>query len=81
MKRQEAISSPPTMNIDFDAMSDMTEAGIRVVNISKGAESVRERGNDMIFSITLNIETYAFWQEDFRKDTLKKIVPGTESFY
>lgn len=81
LKRKEAITYPPTMNVDFDAMSDMTEAGIRVVNISKGAESVRERGNDRIFAITFSIETYAFWSEDFEKDTLKKIVPETKSFY
>lgn len=80
LKRSDAITYPPTINTELDDLSNMTEAGIRIMTISKTAESVRERGNDRIFSITFNIETYSFWYEDFEKDTLKKVFPTIENY-
>jgi len=80
LKRKEAITYPPTLNVDFDFMSETTEVGVKIINISESAESVRERGNDRIFSVLYTVEVYGFWQEDFRADTVKKVVPDIKSF-
>lgn len=80
LKRKEAITYPPTLNMELAGASDMTDVGIRIINISKGDENVRERGNDRIFSIMFSVETYSYWAEDFEVDTLKKIVPSTTNF-
>lgn len=80
LKRHEAITYPPTLNMDFDMASDTTNLGIKILNISESAENVRERGNDRIFSIILTVETYGVWQEDWQKDTLKDVDIQTQSF-
>jgi hypothetical protein len=80
IKRKEAIQYPPTLNVELEGLSDLTEAGIRIINISKGNENVRERGNDRIFSISFSIELYSSWSEDFEIDTIKKVLPDIENF-
>jgi len=80
LKRKEAITYPPTLNVELEGISNLTETGIRIINISKGNENVRERGNDRIFSISFAIELYSIWSEDFEGDTIKKVSPDIEEF-
>ena len=51
------------MNYDF--VSDLTDEGIYIIDVDKGAESVRVRGNDRLFSVDLSLSVYSNWVEDF----------------
>jgi len=59
------------MNYDF--VSDLTDEGIYIRDVDKGAESVRIRGNDRLFSIDLSLSVYSNWVEDFILPTLEDI--------
>ena len=80
LKRKQAIVYPPVLNVELQNLSELTEKGIHLINIVKGSEDVRERGNDRIFSVAFSIELYSLWQEDFEIITLKQITLDKQEF-
>jgi len=63
--RSAKLSNPNITATDFDFVSDLSDEGIYIVDISKGAETVRVRGNDRLFSTDLTLTCYSHWTEDF----------------
>jgi hypothetical protein len=59
--------------MSFDFASDLTDEGIYILDVNKGSETVRNRGNDRLFSIDLTINCYSSWSEDFGLPTLEDI--------
>ena len=72
--RQVKLTLPSTMtSMDFDFASDLTDEGIYIINVSKGAETVRVRGNDRLFAVDVIVSCYSSWSEDFEIPTLEDI--------
>jgi len=64
---------PNQTGMEYDFVSDLTEKGIYIIDVDKGGESVRNRGNDRLFSIELNVMCYSAWTEDFTLPELRGI--------
>ena len=73
LKRESMMTYKNETRSELDRASDLTTAGINIISVDKGSESVRERGNDRIFGITLNVSCYGRWSEEFRLSTLEDI--------
>ncbi len=58
-----ASANETGMNYDF--VSDLTDEGIYIIDVDKGGEAIRNRGNDRLFSIDLSLSVYSNWVEDF----------------
>ena len=74
LQRKEKIgvnANETGMNYDF--VSDLTDEGIYIIDVDKGAESVRVRGNDRLFSVALSLSVYSNWVEDFILPILEDI--------
>jgi len=65
--------SPNQTGMEYDFVSDLTENGIYIIDVDKSGESVRNRGNDRLFSIELHITCYSAWTEDFTLPELRDI--------
>jgi hypothetical protein len=73
LARPNTVPNLPATSMDYSFMSDLTEAGIYVINVDKGAEGVRNRGNDRIFNITITAHCYSQWSEDYTLPELSGI--------
>ncbi len=73
LRRTEMMDFPTTTRTEFIRMSNEARMGLHIVRVDKGSEAVRERGNDRIFSIPLNVECYGMWSEEFELPTLLDI--------
>jgi hypothetical protein len=73
LQRESLMDNPNQTRIEYNREDNMLGEGIGIVSIEKGAESVRERGNDRIFSVTLSVACYGRWSEEFTLPTIKEI--------
>lgn len=71
--RSEQLTTPNITNMDYDFVSNLSDEGIYIISVNKGAETVRNRGNDRLFSVDLSVACYSSWSEDFVLPTLKEI--------
>lgn len=78
--RNVQLTTPNTTVTDYDFVSNLTDEMIYIINVDKGSEAVRNRGNDRLFSIELYVECYSNWSEDFALPELKKIDTNINSF-
>ena len=78
--RSAKMVDPNTTSTLYDFVSDLTDAGIYIVNIAKGAENIRERGNDRIYSIDVSLNCYSHWTEDFSFPDLDDIETDINGF-
>jgi hypothetical protein len=63
------------------SVSELTEKGIFVRGIRQGGLEVRKRGEkDIIFSITVTIDFFTEWFEDYTADTLKDITVEANTY-
>lgn len=66
LQRKEKMgASANETGMNYDFVSDLTDEGIYIIDVDKGAESVRIRGNDRLFSVDLSLSVYSNWVEDF----------------
>jgi hypothetical protein len=72
-RREKMGASANTTGMNYDFVSDLTDNGIYIQSVNKGAESVRTRGNDRLFSIDLSLSVYSNWVEDFILPVLEDI--------
>jgi len=72
-QRKVKMDAPNESGMDYDFVSDLTDQGIYIIDVDKGSETVRNRGNDRLFSIDLIITCYGSWVEDFSLPTLDDI--------
>jgi len=73
-RRKEKIGTNVNeTGMDYDFASDLTNEGIYIIDVDKGAEAIRVRGNDRLFSIDLSLSVYSNWVEDFRLPLLEDI--------
>lgn len=63
--RREKLTEPNVTSMDLDFVSDLSDEGIYIIDVNKGAETVRTRGNDRLFSVDLSLTCYSSWSEDF----------------
>ena len=70
--RRAKLTNPNVTSMDFDFVSDLSDEGIYIIDVNRGAETVRVRGNDRLFSTDLSITCYSHWTEDF-------VLPALES--
>jgi len=80
VQREIKMNYPNTTRMEFDRMSNLDDLGITIININKSNESVRERGNDRLFSITLDVSCYGRWLETFEMPTLQRIEEIIENY-
>ena len=74
LQRKEKMgASVNETGMNYDFVSDLTDEGIYIIDVDKGAESVRMRGNDRLFSVDLSLSVYSNWVEDFVLPLLKDI--------
>lgn len=73
LKRENQLDFPNATRTEFEQMGDLANTGIHVVDLTKGSESVRDRGNDRIFSLSLTLTCYSSWAEVYGAPTLKEI--------
>jgi hypothetical protein len=71
-KIKQTLESNQT-GMEYDFVSNLSEKGIFIIDVNKGGENVRNRGNDRLFSIELTITCYSAWTEDFVLPELKDI--------
>jgi len=71
--RSEQLDSPNVTNTNYDFVSNLSDEGIYILKVNKGAETVRDRGNDRLFSIDLALSCYSNWTEDFTLPVLEDI--------
>jgi len=71
--RKVKMAYPNETSMTFDFSSNLTDEGIYVIDVNKGAETVRNRGNDRLFSIDLTVSCYSSWTEDFELPTIEDI--------
>jgi len=63
------------------AISEFLEKGIYIKSIRQGGLEVRKRGEkDIIFSVTISIDMFTEWFEDYHVDTIKSIEVDSNSF-
>ena len=79
-QRKVKISIPNQTGMDYSFVSSLTDEGIYIIDVNKGIESVRVRGNDRLFSIDLTISCYSSWVEDFALPTIEDIDLGIDSY-
>ena len=72
-RREKMGASANETRMNYDFVSDLTDEGIYIIDVDKGAESVRVRGNDRLFSIDLSLSVYSSWVEDFVLPSLEDI--------
>jgi len=72
-ERKSKMTSPNETGMTFDFSSNLTDEGIYIVDVNKGSETVRNRGNDRLFSIDLTVSCYSNWTEDFELSTIEDI--------
>lgn len=79
--RREKLSDANVTSMDLDFVSDLSDKGIYIIDVNKGAETVRIRGNDRLFSIDLSLTCYSSWSEDFVLPVIEDIdiTPDIES--
>jgi len=80
LTRKAKMTYPNTTGMNYDFVSDLTDEGIYIINVNKGAESVRPRGNDRLFSIELSLSCYSNWTEDFELPELKDFDIDVDSY-
>ena len=74
LQRKEKMgASANETGMNYDFVSDLTDEGIYIIDVDKGAESVRVRGNDRLFSVDLSLSVYSNWVEDFILPILEDI--------
>jgi len=67
------LDYPNATNTEYTRMGKLSDLGIYLFSVSAGSEGVRERGNDRLFSIVLNVQGYGNWAETFEMPTLLDI--------
>lgn len=73
-QRKEKMGfSANTTGMNYDFVSDLTDEGIYIKDVDKGAESVRIRGNDRLFSVDLSVNAYSNWTEEYILPVLEDI--------
>lgn len=78
--RPAKLTDPNQTNTLYEFVSDLTDSGIYVMDVNKGAEAVRERGNDRIWSIDVDLTCYSHWTEDFSMPDLEDIDTDINKF-
>ncbi len=73
LRKEKMGNSVNETGMNYDFVSDLTNEGIYIIDVDKGAESVRVRGNDRLFSVDLSLSVYSNWVEDFILPTLEDI--------
>jgi len=73
LKRREKLTLPNVTSMEFDFVSDLTDEGIYIINVNKGPEAVRVRGNDRVFSVDVTVSCYSSWAEDFTLPVIEDI--------
>lgn len=73
LKRENQLDFPNATRTEFEQMGDLANTGIHVVDLTKGSESVRDRGNDRVFSLSLTLTCYSNWAEVYGAPTIKEI--------
>ena len=79
-RKEKMGTSANETGMDYDFVSDLTEEGIYIRDVDKGAESVRVRGNDRLFSVDLSLSVYSNWVEDFVLPILSDIDIDIENY-
>ena len=72
-KRRSKLTDPNITAMQLDFVSDLSDEGIYIIDVNKGAETVRTRGNDRLFSVDLSLTCYSSWSEDFVLPVLEDI--------
>jgi len=72
-RKEKMGTSANETGMNYDFVSDLTDEGIYIIDVDKGAESARVRGNDRLFSIDLSLSVYSNWVEDFILPVLENI--------
>jgi len=72
-RKEKMGTNANEMGMNYDFVSDLTDEGIYIIDVDKGAESVRLRGNDRLFSVDLSLSVYSNWEEDFTLPVLEDI--------
>lgn len=72
-RKEKMGTSANETGMNYDFVSDLTDEGIYIIDVDKGAESVRIRGNDRLFSVDLSLSVYSNWVEDFTLPVLEDI--------
>lgn len=80
VKRGVQLPSPNQTRTLYDFVSSLTDEGIYIIDVSKGPEAVRNRGNDRLFSIEIALNCYSFWTEDFDLSVLESFDLDIDSF-
>lgn len=81
VQRDIKVSFPNTTHTEFDRMASLADDGIVVMTVRKGSESIRERGNDRLFSIPLDVACYGRWTETYEFPTVKEVdIDNLESY-
>lgn len=80
LQRESLMDFPNELRIGYNRDSNMTADGINLVSVDKGAESIRDRGNDRLFSVTLSVACYGRWSESFELPTIKEIDENINNF-
>lgn len=78
--RKVKMPSPNETGMVFDFSSDLTDLGIYIIDVNKGSETVRIRGNDRLFSIDLTVSCYSTWTEDFALPSIEDIGLDVQEF-
>jgi len=71
--RKDKLTTPNETATQYDFVSDLSDEGIYIIDVNKGPETVRNRGNDRLFSVDLTIACYGNWVEDFGLPSLEDI--------
>lgn len=71
--RKTKMPSPNETGMTFDFSSNLTDEGIYIIDVNKGSETVRNRGNDRLFSVDLTLNCYSGWTEDFVLPTIEDV--------
>lgn len=74
VRRKEKHQLPANQTgMEYSFVGNLTRSGIYIIDVDKGGESVRNRGNDRLFSIELLVRCYSSWTEDFILPELRDI--------
>lgn len=80
MRLEKQLAFINSTRTEFKQIGDLANSGIHVVDLTKGSESVRERGNDRIFSLSLALTCYSNWAEAYGGSTLEEIDTTFENY-
>ena len=78
--RKAKTDNPNQTGMLYDFVGNLTDNGIYIKSVNKGAESVRNRGNDRIWSIDVTVEVYSHWTEDFNLSELEDIDVDVDTY-